>query len=128
MRTMEQKITATFSVRLDKEDDQTQVTRTFDLKLLTVDDLIEFAMKTIIIDEQARIRRNAQSVKDIVLVKTVDVAKPGTRMISTQRTIKLLTKLVGDDMALKMEKKFGSAEKALEHAKVLIQSLDEEEE
>jgi hypothetical protein len=99
---MDKKMICTFKVRLTEDNDAVEVTRTFDLKNLTVDDLAEYAAKTIVINEQAAIRRGAKSNRDIVLEKTVEVSKPGTRIINKPLTREeLLAKVLQDPELLK---------------------------
>lgn len=106
----------TYKVRMDKEDEQVEVTRVFDMSKVTPEGLLAHAMKSIIIDAQAEDRRNAlkKDSTGIPLRRTVEVKNPGTRATSAESVTKKLERLLGKEKAAKLLDKYeGDAAAAL---------------
>jgi len=116
-----EKIEVTYKVKATKDDDTSEVTRTLDMSKLSDDDILSYALDSIIILSQAQDRRNALkkdgdgSIKDTAVYV---VPKPGQRTIADPMT--KLVKLIGKEKADAAVAKHGSAEKVLDIIKSLI--------
>ena len=86
-------------------DDATMTNLTLDFSAVTKDDLIEYAIDTLVIKWQNSIRRK----KDAIVPKaaTYKVPKPGVRMAATMTPFEMLVGLFGKDKALLLVNKAG---------------------
>lgn len=110
-----EKIEVVYKVRATKDDDVLEVKRLLDMTKVSEDDILSYALDSIIILSQAQDRRNALK-KDgdgtIPDEGVYVVPKPGTRTVASAYS--RLVKAFGQTKADAAVAKFGSAEKAIE--------------
>lgn len=114
-------IEVAYKVRVDREDEPMDVTRTLDMSELSEDDIMSYALDSIIILSQAKDRRDATKKDNPIPIRatgTFKVGKPGIK--ATVSAEAKLVKALGKDVAEKAVAKYGSAEAALEALKALI--------
>ena len=110
-----------YKVKAYAEDDVMEVTRILDLSNLSEDDIMSYALDSIIILSQASDRRNATKKEGAIPIRatgTFKVNKSGSR--GTVSAEAKLVKALGKETAELAITKFGSAEAALEALKALI--------
>lgn len=114
-------VEVSYKVRAYAEDDVMEVSRILDLSQLSEDDIMSYALDSIIILSQASDRRNATKKDNAIPIRTTGtfvVNKPGSR--GTVSAESRLVKALGKDTAELAITKFGSAEAALDALKALI--------
>ena len=110
-----------YKVRIDREDEPMDVVRTLDMSNLSVEDIMSYALDSIIILSQAKDRRDAVKKENAVPIRltgTFVVGKPGFKTVMSAKA--KLEKALGKDVAEKAIAKYETAEKALEAMKALI--------
>lgn len=110
-----------YKVRVDREDEPMDVTRTLDMSNLSEEDIMSYALDSIIILSQAKDRRDATKKEGAIPIRltgTFVVGKPGFKTVMSAQA--KLTKALGKDVADKAIAKYGSAEAALDAMKALI--------
>jgi hypothetical protein len=115
-------IEVSYKVRVSKDDESEDVVRLLDLTDLTDDDILSYALDSIIILSQAKDRRDAMR-KDgdgiIPVSATFKVGRPGQKNAGASAEAKL-KKVFGEEKTAKLIEKYETAEKALEAVKALV--------
>ena len=81
-------IEVAYKVRVDREDEPMEVTRTLDMSNLSEDDIMSYALDSIIILSQAKDRRDAVKKEDAIpiqLTATFKVGKPGMKNVGSAK-------------------------------------------
>jgi hypothetical protein len=110
-----------YKVRCDREDKPLDVVRTLDMSNLSEEDIMSYALDSIIILSQAKDRRDAVKKENPVPIRlagTFVVGKPGFKTVMSAKG--KIEKALGKDVAEKAIAKYGSAEAALNAMKALI--------
>lgn len=120
-----EKVEVVYKARVTKDDDQVEVSRTLDMSQLTDEDILSYALDSIIILSQAADRRNALKKDEkgkisgeIPTTGTYLVPRPGQR--ATADPMSKLVKVLGKERAEAAVAKHGSAERVIEIMKDLI--------